>query len=59
MQSLPTKTTDEINERIEQSDKYPIDLFSLDDTRKAQQRIINAINKTVDKFRRLEPIIKG
>ena len=52
MQSLPTKTTDEINERIEQSDKNPTDLFSLSDSHKAQQRIINAINKTIDKLKR-------
>jgi len=51
MQSLPTKTTDEINERIEQSDKFPTDHFSLSDSRKAQQQIINAINKTVVKFK--------
>jgi len=49
MQSLPTKTTDEINERIEQSDHA--DIFSLSASRKAQQRIINAINETARKFR--------
>jgi len=47
MRCLPVKTTDEINERIEQSN----DLFFLSDSRKAQERIINAINKTVDKFK--------
>ena len=62
IQSLPVKTRDEINERIEQSDKDSTDHFSLSDSRKAQQRIINTINKTVDKFKRsgyFEPIIKG
>jgi len=52
MQSLPIKTTDEINEIMEQSDKYPTDLFTLRDSRKAQQQIINAVNKTVNKFKR-------
>ena len=54
MQSLPTKSTDEINESIEKSDKYNTDLTSLNYTRKAQQRIIDAVNKIACKFRRGE-----
>jgi len=50
MQSLPVKTADEINDMIEHSDKHYIDLFPLSQTREAQQRILNPINKTVDKF---------
>jgi len=45
MQCLPTKTTDEITEIIAKSDKEYIDLCSLSESRKAQQQIINAINK--------------
>jgi len=45
MQSLPTKITDEI------SDKNNFDLFSLRETRQAQQRILKAINRTADKFK--------
>jgi len=48
MRCLTVKTTDESNERIEQSNY----LFYLSDSRKAQERIINAINKTVDKYKR-------
>jgi hypothetical protein len=55
MQSLPTKTTDEINELIEQSDND--DLCTFCDSRRAQQRMLNMINKTADKFRRYEPKI--
>ena len=52
MQSLPTKTTDVINEIIERSDKNDADLSSLRAARQAQKRILNAINKTVDKVKR-------
>jgi len=45
MQYLPTKTTDEITEIIAKSDKEYIDFCSLSESRKAQQQIINAINK--------------
>jgi len=49
MQSIPTKTTDEINEDIEHSDENYGDLCSSRESRQAQQRIIKAINKTADK----------
>jgi hypothetical protein len=49
LQSLPTKTTDEINEDIGDSDKNNGDLCSSRESRQAQQRIINAMNKTADK----------
>jgi len=52
MQSLPTKTTDEINEKIDQSVKYNTDLYTLRDSRKAQQQIIDAVNKTFEKYKR-------
>jgi len=51
MQYLPTKTTDEINEMIKRPDKNCNDLFSLSETRQAQQRILDALNKTAEKFR--------
>jgi hypothetical protein len=51
MQSLPTKITDKINEIIEDSDKNYADLFSLNETRQAQKRILKAINKTANKSR--------
>jgi len=51
MQILPVKTADAINERIERSDKY-YDLSSPNSSRKAQQHIINAINKTAEKFKK-------
>jgi len=51
MQSLPTKTTDDINDMIEHSDKYNTDLIQLYQIREAQQRILNAINKTAVKYR--------
>jgi len=51
MQSLPAKITDEINELIEESDKKYFDLSSLRETRQAQQRILNAMNKTAVKFK--------
>ncbi|MDR1802657.1 MAG: hypothetical protein LBQ94_03540 [Treponema sp.] len=49
MHSLPIKTADAINETIEQSDKYT-DHTSLSETRKARQKIINAINRNNKKF---------
>jgi hypothetical protein len=53
MQTLPVKTTDAINESIEHSDDMNINYFSNPkETRRAQQKIINAINKTAEKFRR-------
>jgi hypothetical protein len=58
MQSLPTKFTDEINEYIEHSDKYTIDLISLSDSRKAQQKIINAVNITYCKYKHKRGIFK-
>jgi hypothetical protein len=48
MQSLPVKTTDKINEKIEQSDNYSIPLSA---SRRAQQKIIDAVNKTAKKFK--------
>jgi hypothetical protein len=51
MQSLPTKTTDEINEIIKRSDKNYADIISLNETREAQQRILDAVNKAAEKFR--------
>jgi len=51
MQSLPTKTTDDINDMIENSDKYNTALILLYQIREAQQRILNAINKTAVKYR--------
>ena len=51
MQSLPIKITDEINELIDYSYKYNDDLCTLGESRKAQQRIIDAINKIAEKYR--------
>jgi hypothetical protein len=51
MQSLPVKITDEINDIIENSDKSYTDISCLSASRKAQQRILNTINKTADKYR--------
>jgi hypothetical protein len=58
MQSLPTKFTDEINEYIEHSDKYRTDLISLSESRKAQQKIINAVNITYCKYKHKRGIFK-
>jgi len=44
---LPIKTADAINKTIEQSNS---DYTSLSDTRKARQKIINAINRNLKKF---------
>jgi len=52
MQSLPTKTTDAINEIIDNSDNDYGDLFSLNESRRAQKKIISAVNKAVDKLKR-------
>ena len=49
MHCLPIKTADEINESIEQSDKYT-DHTPLRDTRMARQKIINAINRNYKKL---------
>jgi hypothetical protein len=46
---LPIKTADEINESIEKSEQST-DYISLGDTRKARQKIINAINRNHKKF---------
>ena len=54
MQNLPTKTTDAINEIIENSDKDYRDFFSLNESRRAQEQIINAVNKAADKFKKDE-----
>jgi hypothetical protein len=54
MQSLPTKTTDAINKIIENSDNDYGDLFSLNESRRAQEKIINAVNKVVDKLKKEE-----
>jgi hypothetical protein len=51
MQCLPTKTTDEINYIIENSDKSYNDIIPLYQTRDAQKRILNAVNKMGDKYR--------
>jgi len=58
MQSLPTKTTNDINYMIENSDKYNNDSFRLYQIREAQQRILNAISKTADKYRQGKGIFK-
>ena len=58
MQSLPTKFTDEINEDIEYSDKYRTDFCTLGDSRKAQQKIINAVNVTYGKYKHKRGIFK-
>lgn len=58
MQSLPTKFTDEINEYIEDSDKYRTDFCTLSDSRKAQQRIINAVNITYCKYKHNRGVFK-
>jgi hypothetical protein len=50
MQCLPVKTTDEINECIEHSDYT--DHFCFSDSRKAQQEIINAVNKAYSDFKK-------
>jgi hypothetical protein len=52
MQCLPTKTADAVNKSIKESDKYDTYIFSFNDTRHAQQRILNAVNKAADKFKR-------
>jgi hypothetical protein len=44
MQSLPIKTADEVNDNIESTH-----FFSPSDSLKAQQKILNAINRTYDK----------
>jgi flagellar motor switch protein FliG len=46
LQCLSAKTADEVNERIEHTN-----YFSSSDSRKAQQKIINAVNRTADKFK--------
>jgi len=58
MQILPTKTADAINDLIESSDKY-YDLSSPNSSRRAQQHIINAINKTANKFKKERSSDKG
>ena len=44
MRSLPVKTADEVNDNIENTH-----FFSSRDSREAQQKILNAINRTYDK----------
>jgi len=44
MQSIPIKTADEVNDHIESTH-----FFSSRDSHKAQQKILNAINRTYDK----------
>jgi len=51
MQSLPTKTTDEINEIIQESDRCSYDISSFSESHKAQQRIMDAINRSAINFR--------
>jgi len=46
MQSLPVKTADEVNEHIDYTD-YSF----LSDSRKAQQKIINAVNRTYSDYK--------
>jgi len=58
MQCLPTKTADAINEIIEHSDKDYHDVFSPNHFRRAQQQIINAINKAAKKFKKDKPLIR-
>ncbi|MCL2007221.1 MAG: hypothetical protein FWG77_03960 [Treponema sp.] len=63
MQSLPIKTTDAINEKIGFPDTYDLDLFTLSETRRARQKIIDSINKNTRKFERnvfpwQQPMIK-
>jgi len=50
MQSLPIKTVDEINVSIEHSDLT--NQISFKESRKAQQEIMNAINKAHKKYSR-------
>jgi len=52
LQRLPNKTVDLINERIAYSDKHDIDLFTLNEIRQAQQKILDAINRNTRKFER-------
>jgi hypothetical protein len=47
MHSLPIKTVDDINYFIENSDKHYVDGYPLSATRKAQQKILNAVNRNV------------
>jgi hypothetical protein len=59
MQSLPTKTTDVINELINDSDKYNSDYCTLEQTRQAQQKIMNAINAGAKKAKKGAKVLKG
>jgi hypothetical protein len=52
LQCLPTKTADAVNKSIKESDKYDTYFFRFNDTRHAQQRILNAVNKAADKFKK-------
>ena len=52
MRSLPIKTADEIDMMTEESDKNYNDLFSLRESLEAQQRILNAINRSADNFKK-------
>ena len=60
MQYLPIKTADSINCEINSSDKRNNEIITLSDTRIARQKIINAINRTVNKIKNIhvEPILK-
>jgi hypothetical protein len=46
LQSLPVKIRDEVNENIEGYNNYPLNY-----SRDAQKKIMNAINRTYDKYR--------
>ena len=54
LQCLPAKTADAINKGIKDSDsdKHDTYHFSFSDSRHAQQRILNAVNKAADKFKK-------
>jgi len=51
MQYLPIKTADSINCEINSFDKHNNEIITSSDTRIARQKIINAINRTVNKFK--------
>jgi hypothetical protein len=51
LQNLPIKIKDEVNENIECYNKSNNCPLSLSDSREAQKKILNAINRTDDKFR--------
>ena len=49
--NLPIKTVDSINSEINSSDKCNNEIITLSDTRIARHKMINAINRTVNKYK--------